>query len=351
MQERAMPLPEINPSIPNPVDMRRAASGFAIRFLYGLGILGFAAYLLWYFGRAFLFLEGTGFVSAPLHEISTPYLSRIEHMNVAPGIVVSADDLLATIKSPQLDKEINDIDRILVEQSQREADLKIRYRIAKATSQSAADRLLMANEAFQRLDGRNGEAASLTYRMDVYRERSQAMAQKSQADAEIEEIQSQLDRFDVNKRFLKGKISQLETDFDQGQVKAPISGLVGNHIAHMGEIIKPGDVIVEIYDLSEFYIVWHIPAFGIKQPKVADPIYVHYGQKVLPGYVFEIKQIAETAPDAAQSVLRARAPQQIILVKTIAKHPDLPINAPVTVRMNYSSFMDALVSRLIGFFQ
>jgi hypothetical protein len=50
-------------------------------------------------------------------------------------------------------------------------------------------------------------------------------------------------------------------------------------------------------------------------------------------------------------VLRARAPQQIILVKTIAKHPDLPINAPVTVRMNYSSFMDALVSRLIGLFQ
>lgn len=346
-----MPLHDITTAIPDPVETRRAASGFAIRFLYGAGIVGLAFYLLWYFGRVFIFLEGTGFVSAPLYEISTPYLSRVDHMNVAPGIVVSTDDLIATIRSPQLDKEINDIDRILVEQSQREADLKIRYRIAKATSQSASDRLLMANEAFQRLEGKNGEAASLTYRMDVYRERSQAMAQKSQADAEIEEIQAQLDRFEVNRRFLKSKIAQLEKDFDEGQVKAPIGGLIGNTIAHMGEIIKPGDVIAEIYDLSEFYIVWHIPAFGIKQPKVADPVYVHYGQKVLPGYIFEIKQIAESAPDAAQSILRAPVRQQIIWVKTISKNPDLPIHAPVTVRMNYSSALDAFVSRLVGFTQ
>ena len=152
-------------------------------------------------------------------------------------------------------------------------------------------------------------------------------------------------------RFLKSKIAQLEKDFDEGQVKAPIGGLIGNTIAHMGEIIKPGDVIAEIYDLSEFYIVWHIPAFGIKQPKVADPVYVHYGQKVLPGYIFEIKQIAEPAPDAAQSILRAPVRQQIIWVKTISKNPDLPIHAPVTVRMNYSSALDAFVSRLVGFTQ
>lgn len=346
-----MRLNEIYPMIPNPVETRRAASGFAVRLAYGVGLLLLGATLLWHFGRGFVFLEGTGLVSAPVHEISTPYLSRVEYLNVVPGIVVTSGDLLARIKSPQLDREINEIERVLVEQSQKEADLRVRYRIAKATSQSSTDRLAMANEAFQRLDGKNTESASIGYRMDVYRERSQAMAQKSQAEAEIEEIQAQLDRFEINNRFLRRKIAALESDFDEGLIKAPIGGLIGNTIAHIGEIIKPGDTIAEIYDLSEFYIVWHIPAFGIKQPKIADPVYIHYGQKVLPGYVFEIKQIAEMAAGSAQSILREKQPQQIILVKPIAKQPDLPMNAPVTVRMNYSSWIDALIARLVGIFE
>ncbi len=347
----AMQLNAIDPRIPDPVESRRAASGFAVRFAYGLGIIVLAATLLWHFGRGFLFLEGTGVVSAPVHDISTPYLSRVEYVNVVPGIVVTAGDLLARIKSPQLDREINEIERALVEQSQKEADLRVRFRMAKATSQSASDRLAMANEAYQRLDGKNSEAASLGYRMDVYRERSQAMAQKAQAEAEIDEIQAQLDRFELNRRFLKGKIAALEADFDDGKIIAPIGGLIGNTIAHTGEIIKPGDTIAEIYDLSEFYIVWHIPAFGIKQPKIADPVFIHYGPKVLPGYIFEIKQIAEAAAEPSQSVLREKQPQQIIIVKTIAKQPDLPIHAAVTVRMNYSSWLDALIGRLLGLVQ
>jgi multidrug resistance efflux pump len=333
---------------PDPVETRRSVSGMGVRIIYGTGVIGLGLYLLWYFGRSLLFLEGTGIVTAPIYDISTPYLSLIDSVNVVPGIYISEHDIVATIHSPQLDQNINDIDRVLVEQSQKEADLRIRYRIANATSQSAQDRLAMANEAFRRLDGKNGESASLVYRMDVYRERAQALVQKSQADAEVDEVQIQLHRFEENTALLKNKIQALNAQFNNGYVTAPISGIIGTNLMHNGEVIKPGDRIVQIYDMSESYIIWHVPAFTIKTPRIGDIVYVHYGQKILPAYVYDIKNIAETAPESSQSILRDKPQEQAILVRTKTQQPSLPINAPVTVRMNYNGWLDAAVSYIIG---
>jgi HlyD family secretion protein len=340
---------EINPMIPDPVAGRRSTSGAALRFAYGAGIIALGLYLAWYFGRGFLFLEGTGVVSAPLHVVSTPYLSKIDHINVAPGISVYEGDILATVRSPQLEQDINALDRILVDQSHKEADLRIRYRIAKATSETADARMAVANEAYARLEAGGSAAASLTYRMDVSRERSQAHMQKVQAQAEAEEIQAQLDLFAVNRRFVKAKIDRLREDFDEGYVRSPVDGLIGNRVARDGEIIRPGDTIAEVYDTSDIYVVWHVPSFNIRQPKVADPVYIHHGQRVIQGYVFEIKQIAEAAPEAVQSVLRGSTQHQVILVRARFGRMGLPLNAPVIVRMNYSFWLDTAVQRVFEF--
>jgi multidrug resistance efflux pump len=334
--------------IPDPVNTRRSTSGLGIRIIYGAGVIGLGLYLFWYFGRSLLFLEGTGIVAAPLYNISTPYLSRIDHIYVVPGINISEQDVLATLQSPQLEQQINDIDRILVEQSQKEADLRIRYRIAHATAQSTQDRLTLADEAFRRFDGKNSESASLVYRMDVYRERAQALLQKSQADAEADEAQIQLHRFEENSSFLQQKIQNLKDQFNNGYITSPIAGVVSNRIVHNGEIIKPGDTIVEIYDASESYIVWHIPAFVIKEPRIGDVVYVHYGQKILPAYIYDIRNIAETAVESNQSILRDKQQQQVILGKLKNNAAMPPINAPVTIRMNYNSWLDVITGYIIG---
>lgn len=96
----------IHPLMSDPVDARRSRSSVAIRIAYGAGVIELGLYIIWYFSRAILFLEGTGVVVAPMHEISTPYLPRVDYLNVAPGIKVATQDVLAIIKSPQLDQDI-----------------------------------------------------------------------------------------------------------------------------------------------------------------------------------------------------------------------------------------------------
>lgn len=81
-------------------------------------------------------------------------------------------------------------------------------------------------------------------------------------------MHAQLERFKSNTVLLEGKIKKFNDDFGDGRIRAPINGLIGNKIAHIGEIIKPGDVIAEIDDVSDLYIVWHVPAFNIYAPKL-----------------------------------------------------------------------------------
>lgn len=334
--------------LPHPVEARRARSGTPVRLAYGLAVLSLAVYLAWSFGRQLLFLEGTGEVDAPRYVVSTPYISQVRFINVAPGLTVAEGDIIATVTSQQLDQQINDLERVLVEQSQTEAELRIRLRIASATTDATRDRLAIAGEAFQRLDADRAGVTSLSYRMDVYRERALANIEFSQAEAETDETRKQLDRLERNRAAVQAKIDAIRAGFDGGQIKAPVDGLVGSTIANPGEVIRPGDLMLEIFDLSQSYIAWHVPAFSLRQPNVADVVYVHYGSRVLPGYVWDIQQLAETTPEGGQSILRARERQQVILVRLLQSGLQLPVHAQVTVRMNYSGLAEALVETFLG---
>ena len=336
------------PLAPHPVRDRRARSGIVVRLVYGLGVLAVGLYFAWYFGRSLLFLEGAGIVAAPVYNVSTPYLSQIVHMNVTPGIEVSEGDLITTVTSPDLDREVNDLDRMMVEQSQKEADLRIRLRIARATLDLARNQVALAEEAFKRLDPTGSGVTSLSYRMDVYRERSIAALQQAQAEAEADEVQKQLERFAGNRRDINIKKHALLATFNDGQIRAQVDGIVGIDLAHTGEVIKPGDQIAGIYDISESYIQWHLPSFSLREPRGAEEVYIHYGSKILPGYIYEIQHIAEQAPSLNQSMLREKQQQQVVLVKLLSDQVQLPINAQVIVRMNYSDIVESLTKKLFG---
>lgn len=336
------------PMAPHPVRGRRSRSGLAVRLVYGAGVIAVGCYFAWYFGRALLFLEGAGQVTAPVYDVSTPYLSQVVHMNVTPGIAVEEGDLIATVTSPQLDREIGEFERLLVEQGQKEADLRIRLRIALATRDLAHRSVDIVEEAFSRLDSGANNTTSLSYRMDVYRERALARLQEAQSEAEADEVSKQLERLESNRRDIRIKIQSMRDSFGEGEIKAQVDGIIGNDLVHTGEVIKPGDRIAEIYDVSESYILWHLPAFSLRQPQVADKVYVHYGSRVLPAYVYEVQHIAQPAPSRNQSLLREREQQQVALVKLVSSQSPLPINAQVTVRMNYSEWLETITRKLFG---
>lgn len=327
---------------PHPVEARRARSGTLVRGVYGSAVLSLLAYVLWYFGSQYLFLEGTGLVEARRYVVSTPYVSEVKRINIAPGLRVTAGDLIARIESQQVQQRINELNQMLLDHSQKSTELRIKLRVAAATMDGARDRLALASEAAKRFEAQPVELTSLSHRMNVYRERSAAQVDVARAEAETAETNKQLEQLETIRAGVEAKIEAIRAEFDDGQIKAPVSGLVGNFIAHPGAVIRPGDLILEIYDVSESYISWHVPAFSLREPKIGDVVYVQHGSKVHPGYVWDIQQLARSTPEAGESILRKTEPRQVILVKLQQSGVSLPIHAQVTVRMIYSGLTEEM---------
>lgn len=344
-----MPGPVDTPPI-DPVQGRRKRGGAFVRWLYGTGVLALAAYLAWAGGRSLIFLEGPGYVAAPKYLASTPYLSQVTHMNVSAGVTVDAGDILAFSTSPQVEREKTELLRLELEQSNREGELKIRLRIATATLSASKDRLSFADEALARMAEHN-VAVSTAYKMEVLRERSDALLLNAQAEAETAEIHVQLDRIHAHMDTMKDRVARLDRDFAGGVIASPVAGVVGLALAHDGEVISPGQTIAEIYDIAATYIDWHVPSFRLYAPRTGDVVFIYRGNGFTRGYVWEILNLAESDRGQGESVLRTPRVKQVVRVKTLREDEILPLHSEVTIRMNYFHGLDALLARLEGWFR
>lgn len=333
----------------DPVQARRSRGGAIVRFLYGAGVIALIAYLLWAGGRSLLFLEGPGYVSAPKYVASTPYLSQVTHMNVSPGVEVEAGDIVAFTTSPQVERERTELLRLQLEQANREGELRIRLRIASATLAASKERLRFADESTARTDG--SHSVSTSFKLELLRERSNAILLNAQAEAEAQEIRLELDRSRTHMAEMQERIERLDRDFAKGVVTSPVAGIVGLAIAHDGQVVSPGQTIAEIFDVGASYIDWHVPSFRVLSPATGDIVFIYQGRRFVRGYVWEILHLAEADRSQNESLLRPARVKQVVRVKTLRENEDLPLHAEVTVRMNYFHFVDGLLQRIERLFR
>ena len=126
----------LDPHIPDPVESRRRAAGRFLRFTYGTIVFGVLGFFVVYFGAPFVFLSGPGTVSSPRYVISLPYTVQVGNMNVAPGSEVKQGDEIGQVRSPQQEGIVATYMRAQTDLAGREADLRIKARVAQDTLES-----------------------------------------------------------------------------------------------------------------------------------------------------------------------------------------------------------------------
>src|SRR5215472_11678183 len=121
----------LDPSVPDPVESRRHAAGRFVRIAYATVVFGILAFFVVYFGRPFVYLGGLGTVSSPRHVVSLPYTVHVGRMDVVPGSTVTAGEVMGQVRSPQVDDVVANYMRALSDTAGREADLRIKVRVAQ----------------------------------------------------------------------------------------------------------------------------------------------------------------------------------------------------------------------------
>jgi len=184
----------LDPNVPDPVESRRRAAGRLVRIAYATAVFGVVGFFVIYFGAPFVFLRGPGTVSASRHFVSLPYTVQVTKMNVEAGATIKAGEEIAEVISPDQDRIVATYMQALADITGRTAELRIKARVAQESLETARSYLRVTEEAAQRIDTMS--AATVTFRMEVLRERAQARKAVVAQEAEVAESDIQLASLD-----------------------------------------------------------------------------------------------------------------------------------------------------------
>jgi multidrug resistance efflux pump len=338
----------LDPSIPDPVESRRRAAGRLVRVVYATAVFGILAFFVVYFGAPLVFLSGPGTVSSQRQVVSLPYTVQIRDIRVAPGVAVLAGEQIAQVRSPEQDNIVATYMRALADVASRKADLRIKARVAQESLEATrAYRDVTENVAG---DVMNSHAVTLSFRVEMLRERSLAGKAVVSQEAEVAESITQLADLEQLRQQLRERLDEIEQNFSGGRVVAPIPGVISTNLARAGQSLVAGSAIAEILDPDDIFVQWYIPNARLIEPKVGDEVFVVFGNRRIPGTIAEILPLSEVYTANQTSLTHDRPSTQIARIRFDPGTEPPALNSTVYVHMFYADVTAHVAGALVSAF-
>jgi multidrug resistance efflux pump len=338
----------LDPNVPDPVESRRRAAGRFVRIAYATIVFGVLAFFVIYFGAPFVYLGGPGTVSSPRYVVSLPYTVQVSHMNLVPGATVKAGEEIGQVLSPEQDSIVATYMRALADIAGRTAELRIKARAAQESLEAVRSYLRVTEEAAERIGTMS--TATVTFRMEVLRERAAAHKAVISQEAEVAESTIQLASLDEFIKQLRGRLDEVERHFTQGHVVAPIAGIVSTGLAHVGQSLVAGTPIAEILDPTDIFVDWYIPNERLLDPKAGNEVLVLFGNRRIPGKIAQILPVSAVYVGTQQQLVRDRPATQIARIRFGPDAVPPALNSTVYVHMHYSDLSARIADVMVRLF-
>lgn len=342
-----MNIKRLDPHVPDPVESRRRAAGRMVRIVYGTMVFGVLGFFVVYFGAPFVVLSGPGTVSSPRYLVSRPYTLQVSRMDVAPGAEVRQDEEIGQVRSPQKDEIVATYMRALAELAGRQAELRIKARVAGDSLEPARSYLQLTEQTVQRIEAQASSNISMSYRVEIFRERALARKTVVAQEAEIAEAAAQLEVLDRLDRQLRGRLDQVELDFSDGRIFAPIGGIVSTKLAKVGQSLVAGNAMAEILDPGDVYVDWYIPNVRLFDPEVGNGVSIVFGHRRHYGKIAEILPVSEVYAGTQTILVGDRQATQIARIRFDPGTASPALNSTVHVNMYFSEVAARIAAALV----
>src|SRR5215472_13659554 len=343
-----VPIKRLDPNVPNPVESRRRAAGRLVRIAYATIVFGLVAFFVIYFGAPFVYLSGPGTVLSSRYGVSLPYTAQISQMNLVPGATVKAGDEIAQVLSPEQDSIVATYMRALADISGRTAELRIKARVTQESLDASRSYLKVTEEAAERVDTMS--TATVTFRMDVLRERASARKAVVAQEAEVAESAIQLAALDDFIQQLRGRLDEVQRHFGRGKVSTPVAGIISTGLAHVGQSLTAGTPIAEILDPTDIFVDWYIPNERFVDPMVWNEVLVLFGNRRIRGTITQILPVSAVYGGTQPLLTRDRPATQIARIRFDPDASLPPLNSTVYVHMHYTRLSARIAEGLVWLF-
>jgi multidrug resistance efflux pump len=314
--------------------VRAGGQSFA-RKLYFYCVVSVFALLGWTFTGHWFFLDAEGFVTKERTIIAPDYAARVLSIHVKPGDLVKPGMPIATLQS----REITDV---LAELSTRRATVSSREAQVVGRIETIRQILPGARERRRKAEDSKGVIASLAARQlttalrvqDVQKELYEAQREESSLTTELAALNSEFKNIAVSRSEMDDAINQVQSTYNNGKVVAQIEGVVGPKVPHLGQIVKSGDPLIELYR-GDMFVLAYMPIGRLYSIQPNDNVRVTDGQQTFPGRVDRIENVTDALPPEFQVNFRASDRQQLFRI-VFDEKPLFAIQAKIKLSSNWS---------------
>lgn len=299
-----------------------------VRYLYmALVCLMIIGGLNWYFGPI-LWLRVDGLTAANRITESVNADAQVTAVYVHPGEHVKKGQVLATVYSQLQAQELASLNATYANTLARQAELEVKVRVATATEKALALRLRTAEDAVQALS-RNKGFASATFVQAAQRDRVDALVQSVTHKAEKSAALEQLKLLSEAQDQVRNSVNLIEKRYNDGKIVAPEDGIVGSQIANVGDVLKPGDTVAQLFVGREY--VWaYVGSSTLYKLHVGDQVMVTNGFSSTSGTIVEIPPLTVALPMEFQRLFHPRERGQAVKIE-IPPNLGWPLETPVYV--------------------
>lgn len=290
------------------------------RYFYLASVIAVFACLGNVFFGHLLWLRAEGLILADRVNVASPYPVQVTKVMVRPGQQVRRGDVLAMVSSPQIMEAMATLTSKAAETTARQAELAVKLEVADAVLKTADERLKEAEAQLRKV---NTSRASLGFVSDAFaanvqKDRYFAMQEKASREAERRGAIQQLSQLDVSLEEARAALHQLRLSYNNGVIEAPSDGTIGPKTSVQGDVLRPGDNLMELYVGNKHALVY-LETGTLYEVNIGDKVRVADGFKQTTGTVAEIQPLTVPLPAEFQRAFRPPSRGQVAKIELEAE--------------------------------
>ncbi|MHA1568513.1 MAG: HlyD family secretion protein [Alphaproteobacteria bacterium] len=274
------------------------------RWIYIAAVAGFALWLGDMFFGSLIYFKSDGMVLATRATIATEFPARIREISVREGYTVDAGATVVAVSSQQVAESIARLTAEFAAQRALLSKLSVRRQVIASVIALAADRAEVARETREKLEKlhrrgllpitKRNSAIDSEYRS--LRDLKSLTAERGAIEGELAELEKAVAEVDT-------ALKNLRALYDDGQLRAPVGGVVGQLHVAQGAVIQAGEPIMDLYS-GPRYVLAYVPMGTLYSIAPGDRVSVHFGLRELDGTIERIEPIAAALPREFQKAFR-----------------------------------------------
>ncbi|WP_341645223.1 HlyD family secretion protein [Thauera sp. SDU_THAU2] len=315
---------------------------------FAAALLAISAAAAWQFlgrnGDDGSFVHGNGRIEATEVDVAAKAAGRVQDILVNEGDFVAADQVIARMDMKTVEAQLAQAraeaanarsarETALAQVAQRKADVAMaeatlvqrRSELDIARKTSARSQALRADRAIseQVADDNLARVRNAEANINV------AQAQIAAAQAGVKAAEAQVEQAEAAIQATLAVVARLETELEDGVLKAPRGGRVQYRIVQPGEVVGGGGKIVSLVDIGDVYMTFFLPemaagrvAIGTEARIVLDAAQ-HY---VIPAHISYVASVAQFTPKTVET--QSERQKMVFRVKAridpelLAKYPE-----------------------------